>query len=259
LVWELRNMSKIDGPAIQSPEEARLGAISREYLHPDPGRLVDQKIAGMIAELALPWIQGPEVLELGFGDDQWTGQIIKAFGHSHVVDASRSLLDKAKQKYGDRITTYLSLFEVFAPGPCFDTIVASGVLEHVEHPVQLLIDTAAWLRPQGNVIVIVPNADSLHRALAVCMGLQANTEELGSTDRRLGHRRVYTVATMERDIRAAGLFVAEKKGFFTKLLPQAMMTGFSDELLAGFMRLGQQLPMEFAASIAFNCKLQGER
>ena len=90
------------------------------------------------------------------------------------------------------------------------------------------------------------------------MGLQADAAELGATDIRLGHRRVYTVSAMERDIAEAGLAVVAKKGFFCKLLPQAMLTGLSDEMLEGLMKLGEQLPMEYAASVAFNCNVQDQ-
>jgi len=241
---------------MQTGEEERLDAIADEYIRPDPGRAIDQKILGMIVESIIPWIKGPEILELGFGDGQWTGRIIELFGHSHIVDGSRVLLDTAKQKYGPRITTYASLVEDFAPGRRFDTIIASFVLEHVEDPVQILRNTTAWLRPQGNVVVIVPNANSLHRMLAVCMQLQESTWELGATDRQMGHRRVYGASTMEHDIVEAGLAVVARKGFFCKLLPQNMMTGFSDEMLKGLMKLGERLPKERAASIAFNCTVK---
>jgi 2-polyprenyl-3-methyl-5-hydroxy-6-metoxy-1,4-benzoquinol methylase len=234
-------------------EAATLERIADEYRRPDPGRLVDRQFLAWTVDRLLDWVKGPQVLELGFGDDQWTDKILARFGHSHVVDASERLLAHAKLKYGERITTYASLFEDFVPQRQFDTVVASYVLEHVEDPVQILTRAAGWLAPGGHVLVVVPHADSIHRRLAVAMGLQTRTDALGPTDRQMGHRRVYTIAAMERDITAAGLKSHRRKGLLLKPLPQGMLTGFTGTMLEGFMKLGDEAPMEYAASIAFDC------
>jgi trans-aconitate methyltransferase len=234
-------------------ETLHLERIAKEYTEPDPGRLVDRQFLGWTVDRMLPWIKGPNVLELGFGDDQWTGRILARFGHTHIVDASQTLLARAKEKYGERITTYHALFEEFAPPKSFNSIVASYVLEHVEDPAQILARATQWLAPQGHVLIVVPHADSFHRRLAVCMGLQAKTSDLGATDRQMGHRRVYTIAHMEDDIKAAGLRVVSKRGHLLKPLPQGMLTDFSAKMLEGFQKLGDEMPMEYASSIAFDC------
>jgi ubiquinone/menaquinone biosynthesis C-methylase UbiE len=234
-------------------ETVLLERIAREYQQPDPGRVVDRRFLDWTVERLLPWIQGPDVLELGFGDDQWTARILARFGRTHIVDAARNLLDLAREKYGPSVTVYHSLFEEFSPDKSFDAIVASYVLEHVEDPVQVLTRAAGWLKPGGHVLIVVPHADSLHRRLAVCMGLQRTTDALGPTDRQMGHRRVYTIAHMEQDVRQAGLTVVRRHGSLLKPLPQGMMTGFSVALLEGFMKLGDEMPMEYASSIAFDC------
>jgi len=234
-------------------ETVLLERIAREYQQPDHGRLVDRQFLDWTVERMLPWIHGPDVLELGFGDDQWTGKILERFGRSHVIDASRQLLTLAQEKYGPRLVTYHSLFEEFSPDKAFDTIVASYVLEHVEDPVQIMSRAAGWLKSNGHLLIVVPHADSLHRRLAVCMGLQRTTDALGQTDRQMGHRRVYTIARMEQNIREAGLAIVRRQGSLLKPLPQGMMTSFSRAMLEGFMKLGDQMPMEYSSSIAFDC------
>ena len=130
-------------------EEERLEGISKEYITPDSGMQIDRKIIGMIVEGIIPWLQGPEILELGFDHDQWTARIVEVYGHSHIVDASEGLLERARSRYAQKVTTYGSLFEDFQPGPRFDTILASLVLEHVEDPVQILRKTRSWLKGGG--------------------------------------------------------------------------------------------------------------
>ena len=233
-----------------------LEKISNEYLTPDPGRIVDKKLVSLIVNEILPYIEGPDVLEMGFGDDEWTSKIINKIGHTHIVDASETLIKKSKEKYGDKITTYGSLFEYFNPDKKFDTVIASYVLEHVEDPVQVLKKASEWLKPNGKLIAIVPHAGSLHRRLAVAMGLHKNLTDLGSTDQQMGHRRVYTLDAFSEDITKSGYIIEEKLGFFSKLLPQSLMCDISDEMLIGLMEMSKKMPPEYAASITFICKLR---
>lgn len=241
-------------PVQDESEMAKLDRISREYREPDAGRRVDQKLISLLAGRTIPWMTGPEVLEMGSGDDQWTQRLIEHFGHSHLVDGSRTLIEAARKKYGPKLTPYHSLFEELNPGKQFDTVLCSLVLEHVEDPVKVLAAATKWLKPQGHLVVIVPNALSLHRRLAVAMGLSCAADELGESDIRLGHRWVFTIERIEASLARAGLQIVRKAGWFTKLLPQAMMTQFSDALLDGLMKLSDELPREHACFLAFDCR-----
>ena len=106
-------------------ERSVLESISREYVNPDPGRLVDQKIVSMVVDAVASWIDGPDVLEMGLGDDCWTSRVIETVGHSSVVDAADQLLAQAKSKYGDKVTVHRSFFEDFVPDKKYDTVIAS--------------------------------------------------------------------------------------------------------------------------------------
>jgi 2-polyprenyl-3-methyl-5-hydroxy-6-metoxy-1,4-benzoquinol methylase len=170
------------------------------------------------------------------------------------VDGSQTLINAAKKKYGAKLTAYHSLFEKLKPKKQFDTIVSSLVLEHVENPAKVLTVASTWLKPDGHIIIIVPHADSLHRRLAVAMGLLRTTDELGPSDVQLGHRWVFTIPQIEAAIAEAELHVQCKCGLLSKPLPQAMMTGFSDALLKGLMKLGKELPIEYACCVAFDCR-----
>ena len=164
-------------PQCSEPEMAKLDRIAREYREPDPGRRVDQKLISLLVGRTLPWIAGPEVLEMGSGDDQWTRRLIERFGHAYLVDGSHTLIEAARKKHGARLTTYHSLFEKLNPGKQFDTVLSSLVLEHVADPEKVLATAAQWVKPNGHLIVIVPNALSLHRRLAVAMGLTRAADE----------------------------------------------------------------------------------
>ncbi len=240
-------------PVSKDSEMAKLDRIAQEYQAPDAGRRIDQKLISLLVSRAIPWMSGPEVLEMGSGDDQWTKRLIEHFGHSHLVDGSRTLIEAARKKYGAKLTTYHSLFEECDPGKQFDTVLSSLVLEHVADPVKVLTRAAGWLKPKGHLVVIVPNALSLHRRLAVAMGLARAADELGASDVQLGHRWVFTIARIEDALVKAGLRIVRKAGWLTKPLPQGMMTQFPDALLEGLMKLGDELPREYACFLAFDC------
>lgn len=237
----------------KSSEKNKLEKFAEGYIKPDSGRIIDTRILALIVDEIMPWVKGPKVLEMGFGDDAWTAKLIKKFGSSSIVDASEVVLKKANHKYRSKVKTYTSLFEDFKPELKYDTVIASYVLEHVEDPIEIMYKSSQWIKSNGHVLVVVPHADSFHRRLAVAMGLQKKTEELGATDKKIGHRRVFTMAHMEKDIKAAGLKIHQKKGLFVKFLPQNMMTSWSNELFDGFMKLGGELPMEYSGAIVYDC------
>jgi hypothetical protein len=56
---------------------------------------------------------------------------------------------------------------------------------------------------------------------------------------------------MEKLIVDAGFKVIEKKGMFTKILPNSMLVQCSDEQLRGMFELGLELPIEYSAAIYF--------
>lgn len=223
------------------------------YLAPDPGRVVDQKVSRYMVEKMFSRLKGPRILEMGFGDNYWTAHIIEKFGQAYIVDASESLLEKAKEIYGSKVTTFVSLFETFEVKEKFDTVLATFVLDHVADHMAVLRQARTWLTENGVLIIMVPHAHSLHRRLAVCMGMQKEETDLGETDLQLVHRRVFTIERLEKDLSSLGYRAVKKGGMLSKALPQGMMTEYSDEMLKGLVELGSVLPMEYAAVLVYEC------
>jgi SAM-dependent methyltransferase len=234
-------------------EKNMLEENSSLYLAPDPGRVVDQKVSKYMVEKMFGRLKGPKILEMGFGDNYWTARIIEKFGQAYIVDASESLLEKAKEIYGGKVTTFVSLFETFEAKEKFDTVLATFVLDHVADHMAVLKQARTWLAEDGVLIIMVPHALSLHRRLAVCMGMQKEETDLGETDLQLVHRRVFTIERLEKDLSSLGYRVVKKGGMLSKALPQGMMTGYSDEMLKGLVELGSVLPMEYAAVLVYEC------
>jgi hypothetical protein len=107
-----------------------------------------------------------------------------------------------------------------------------------------------WLNINGKIIVIVPNKESIHRQLAVIMGLQSELDSLSDRDLLVGHQRVYSMDTLSKDFTEAGLIINEKSGFFLKVLPNSMMLNYSSDLINALNLISSRLPSNLLANIA---------
>lgn len=230
-----------------------LDVFKTEYLSPTPDREVDQRVLTLVAEYVISRLDGGDVLELGVGDQVWTPKLLEKFKVVTSVDGSQELLSAMQRKLaGRKWTPVLSFFEDYRPEQRFDTVLITYVLEHVNDPF-LILECARhhWVKEGGKLAIVVPHALSLHRRLAVKMGIASYYGELGDTDRRMGHKRCLTCYEMEKMIVGAGFRIVEQRGMFTKVLPNGLLTQCSDEQLRGLFELGLELPIEYSAAIFF--------
>lgn len=214
----------------------------------------DIHIENICQEYFINWLQkqiskNANVLELGYGD----GLVTEALANSNcaltLIEGAKTLVEIAKQKHPN-VDCVETLFEDYLPAKRFDVILASHVLEHVDNPLDILKQMATWLSDTGKIIVVVPNRNSIHRQLAVSMGLQPSLDTLSKRDLMVGHQRVYSLQLLEQQIREAGLLPDYSVGFFLKILPNSMMLDYSRELLQGLNAISGTLPADVLANIA---------
>ena len=89
-------------------------------------------------------------------------------------------------------------------------------LEHLDNPVRVLKRVDAWLAPGGKLFLVVPNANAPSRQIAVKMGLISHNAAVTAEEATHGHRRTYSLDTLERDARAGGLSIHNRGGIFFK-------------------------------------------
>lgn len=235
------------------PGQKNLDVFAHEYLAPPPDRSVDQKFFEMISDFVVSRLDGDQILELGVGDQVWTPKLVKKFSSVTSLDASKELLRAMKEKLGSSNWTPVeTYFEEYAPANRFDIVLATYVLEHVDDVAAILNRARdCWLKPNGKLAIVVPHALSLHRRLAVTMGLASHPAELGESDRRIGHQRCLTHVEMAELLADTGFEIVEQKGMITKVFPNSMLTQCSDQQLRGLFELGMELPIEYAGAIYF--------
>jgi 2-polyprenyl-3-methyl-5-hydroxy-6-metoxy-1,4-benzoquinol methylase len=194
------------------------------------------------------------VVELGLGEGITLSRLAPRAAHYTVIDGAKSLVELTRLKYPE-VNLVHAMFEEHQPETPCDKLLALHVLEHVDNPVALTRQLRGWLKPDGELVVIVPNRDSLHRQLAVIMGLQPTLDTLSVRDHLVGHRRVYDLELLEQHLREAGFEPFERRGFFLKTLPNGMMLNHSPELIRALNVLGDRLPVTMTANLAVRARL----
>lgn len=219
----------------------KLEIYAEKYVNPDDGMKVDERLLEILSSRVMKYVKGPKVLEMGVGAGTYTNKIIDKFGISYVVDGSNKLLEKQKSIYKNDLVIYNSYFEEFKSDLKFDTILATNVLEHVDDPVLVLKNMKNCLNEDGEILIIVPNANSLHRNYGKTLNIIKDLTQLGESDFKIGHKRVYTAELLEQHIKDAGLKVKSKLPTFIKLLSNSQMNNFTDFQLEGLFLLAERL------------------
>ena len=235
---------------------SKLDAIADNYHN---ANVPDKFIEDISQEQSLAWIfeklEGKQrILELGYGDGIINKNLL-ANGYSvDVIEGSPKVIARAKMD-SPSLNIQQTLFENFRVEKKYDCILALHVLEHVDNPISLLKMMAGWLSDEGELVIIVPNRNSIHRQLAVEMGLQKKLDDLSPRDLIVGHQRVYSHESLREDIENAGFNVIEETGFFLKTLPNGMMLNHSHELITAMNTIADRIPPELLANIGMTIKV----
>lgn len=205
------------------------------------------------------FIEG-NVLELGSFKGDFTKRLTPLFKDITCVEASDEAIEFAKKQLVDKVKFVNALFEKVALPSKYDNIILTHVLEHLDDPVFVLKRiNAEWLSENGRFFLVCPNANAPSRQIAVKMGLISHNSAITPAEAEHGHKITYTLDTLERDVRAAGLNVVHRSGIFFKALAnfqwdRLLQTDIiSTEYLDGCYQLGQQYP-DLCSSIFLMCE-----
>jgi len=233
-------------------EKNRLKKVANWY-NPRNKRIEDI-IINYRLDVMMPMIKGKKVLEMGCSTGVMTRRLIKKFPNLSVIDGSHKYIEYVKKIINAKRAEFIvSLFEDFETKEKFDDIIMANVLEHVENPVHILKKAKNWLKKNGRIHIIVPNANSLHRIIGHKMGLIKRVTDFSKNDKKIEHRRVYTAELLKRDIKIAGLRAVFSKGIFLKPLSHTQMNNWNKKILDAFFRVSDIFP-EHCSSIYFICK-----
>lgn len=170
-----------------------------------------------------------------------------------VVEPSAEFAEAARALAAGRvgIAVHAGFFEDVQPAlgaGAFDLIVASSLLHEVPDPRALLAAIHATCAPDTVVHLNVPNVRSVHRLLALEMGIIDSLFEPSQTERRFQRHTRYDAAALHALVREAGFVVRASGDYFVKPFTHAQMEALldagilDDRVLDGLSRLARHLP-----------------
>jgi 2-polyprenyl-3-methyl-5-hydroxy-6-metoxy-1,4-benzoquinol methylase len=208
----------------------------------------------------IPHFRKGNFLELGSFKGAFTKRFLPYFDDITCVEASDEAIVVARSKLGDKIKYVHSMFEEATLPEKYDNIILTHVLEHIDDPVAVLKRVNdEWLSDTGRFFLVCPNANAPSRQIAVKMGLITHNAAVTPAELEHGHRITYSLDTLERDAKAAGLNVVHRSGIFFKALANFQWDKIlgtdviSEAYLEGCYQLGQQYP-DLCSSIFLMCE-----
>lgn len=229
-----------------------LDAIASDY-HLNEG-ISDKEFDRRFHHLCFEWVNSmlsptSRILEMGYGEGNITRALLSHGHQVEIVEGAAALVDEARSQLQDKVAVHHSLFSDFQPTDRYDVILATNVLEHVDDTLATLSSILRWCRDDTKVIVTVPNAESIHRRLAVLMGIQPSIYSLSPRDNLVGHQRVYDFARLSAEVKLAGFEIHDKKGFLLKILPNSILKELPSSLIDALYDISDQMDVSMLADI----------
>ena len=147
------------------------------------------------------------ILDVGTADG-YLGALLKQQGHSLVgVEIDCAAAERARPYYDTIHSVDIEDFD-FPYRNHFDIVLFADVLEHLRRPEEILRRCLPCLKPDGEIIVSVPNVANLFIRMSLLLGYFEYTER-GILDRT--HLRFYTRSTLQRLLQSCGYRIVEIK------------------------------------------------
>jgi len=195
------------------------------YLNTDPEHY-HQKILERIKK-------GQVILDVGCATG-YLGAVAKQKGNRvYGVEISEEAAKKAAELLDDVLVGNIEKVDLPFPEKYFDTIICSDVLEHLFDPKQGLIKLRKYLKPNGELMVVVPNVAHYSIRLMLLMG-RWEYRNVGSMD--YGHLRFFTKKSMVTLLESSNYNVKEIIPYIVLPPPLSFINKYSGKILTRLYR-----------------------
>jgi SAM-dependent methyltransferase len=191
-------------------------------------------------DFLFPHLKHGHILNVGLGYGTWDERLATLDDSVVGLDLDGELVEHFRAKYPSIRYVVSDVFD-YVPERPIDSIVASHFLEHIDRPLELLTLWKSWLAPGGRILLVVPNAESLHRQIGKRMGLLTELTDLNDSDRRIGHKRVYTLPLFREHLEQSDLAIVLLAGVTLKCLSNAQLAQLPRSYVEACIALGPEL------------------
>lgn len=218
-------------------------ASNSRYLEP-----CAQKTIHYSYSIAKRYMKGAKrVLEMGPAEGLVTKRLLEDGYDTTVVEGSSIFASQLRRLKGLHVIE--GYFEEIILDEEFDFIILGHVLEHVDDPVLVLRRVKHWLSAGGKIFCSVPNVNSLHRQMALEMGLISKLDEMSEKDIHHGHLRHYSREQLISNFEVAGFEIHHDGGYWAKVLPDSLIDeNWTEDQIDASFKAGELIP-EFSAEI----------
>ncbi|MBM3503053.1 MAG: class I SAM-dependent methyltransferase [Alphaproteobacteria bacterium] len=218
-----------------------------DYSHDyDPDADFDRWFTKFTADRIRRWLRPPDrVLEMGAATGLMTAMIAPLVNSITSVERSPAYVDKLRSRGLSNVAVHQGDAENFSSDATFNHVVATSLFGNLSDQRRFLRNMRPLLSGGGLVHVTVNNPRSLHRLLAVEMGLIASFHDLSAANVRHG-TRPFDREEVERIAASAGFQVVHREGILLKPLPNDAMARLTDQLIEALDRIAHHLD-EYAA------------
>lgn len=189
------------------------------------------------------WLRpGDRVLELGAATGLMTSVLAEAEVTIDAVDRSRPYLERLEARGLPGVTTRIGDLEALQDSPTYDHVVATNLLHELSAPAAFLAACRDRLEPGGMLHVSVPNPRSIHRLVAVELGLIERLDTPSERAVRWENRGVVAAEEVLAMATEAGLRCPHRDGVLLKPLTNAQMAELPESVIEGLDRAARHLP-----------------
>lgn len=213
-----------------------------------------------IVKTLSPFFQKGPTLEMGCFEGEFTKVLCNIFSDVTVIEGSSDLIETAKNNNAKNSVTFINgFFESVDLDKKFDNIFLMHTLEHLEDPQLVLKKISGWLSDNGRLFLVCPNANAASRQIAVKMGLISHNSAVTEGEFKHGHRKTYSLDTLEQEASSSGLSIESRGGVFFKPFANFQFDRVISEkiidraYLDGCYKLGMIYP-DLTASIYLVCR-----
>ncbi len=193
---------------------------------------------------------GDTVLELGCATGLMTSLFAERDVRVDAVERTPAYHARAAQRGLPGVTVHLADIDDVRGGP-YQHVVAAHVVNELPDPLGLFRRIREeLLAPGGLVHVSLTNPHSLHRLVALEMGLLSSAAGLSDRGRALATVEIFDADRLEDLAARAGLTCVHREPVLLKPFTNDQLAGFPDEVIAGLDRVARRFPDHGALNYA---------